>query len=546
MEYKDYVFVVDHNGNPCNPIENGKARYLLSKNYATIINHEPFVIQRNDEYEREFEDDKKFVLKIDMGYKHIGFSVTNEFDEVICGSVSLLEGMSQRLSERSRYRRDRRNRLRYRRNKNIDVKTVNNPNYKNGNEDGWFAPSIRHKMDTHERLVDKLTSWIPVDHIELEVANFDIQQMKADLKNYEMQGKDYQNGEMKGYDNVKLYIKERDKYTCQNCKVCITDGDVHHIIPKSWGGSNRPGNLIYLCKSCHDKCHMNNNDNDLFRSLQRKKIDDSYKEATFMNTVRWAIYDSLGEKLDVESYFGYETNRNRNRAELPKFHHNDAVCINTFTNTSLAKSLFLVEQIKCNDRSMKDFSDAKYIDRRTGKVETGSTLKKIRKPNSSKRSTRKEDIENLRVFRAEKIKSGSERHFCHSYCLKHGDLIKVYKTNRICEVMTVQTDKKTNKNTGEISTTYRIRYKNPDMDSHSEMLSISISPDEYERLKTTGKCSRFEIVRTRRGMIWRTVDRQAYEKKYGDQYQIDRINKEEKAAKKEMRKLSKEQKKNNK
>ncbi len=533
MEYKEYVYVIDKNDMPCNPITHGKARYLLNNNMAVIKNHDPFVIKRTDDYLRGFEVDNHYVLKIDMGYKHIGFSITSEYDEVICGQVELLEGMSKRLAERARYRRGRRNRLRHRRNKNIDIKTIKNPNYKNGNEDGWFAPSIRHKMDTHTRLVDKLRAWIPIDRIELEVSNFDIQQMKADLKDYEMHGTDYQNGEMKGYDNVKLYIKERDKYTCQCCKKKTTSGEVHHIIPRSWGGSNRPGNLIYLCVECHSKCHRNNNDNDLFRDIQEKRVDGDFKEATFMNAVRWAIYDALGEHFDVDAYFGYETNRNRNAANLPKFHHNDAVCINSFNNTSLSKSLYIIKQSRCNNRSMKDFFDAKYIDSRTGKVASGNDLKKIHKEGRLKRSTRKEDINNLRVFRQEKVKSGNERNSCHSYCLKPGDLIRIIKDNKIIEVNTMQ-----KRNNGFI-----IVCDNPDEDATSEQLTFSIKSDEYEKLKTTGKCNRIEIVRTRRGLIWYRYDRVEFEEKHVDQYHIKEVDAAEKAARSKEIKARKEQKK---
>ncbi len=521
MIYKEHIFVVDRFLNPCNAIDSTKTRYLLKTGKAVIYNHEPFVIQRIDDYSRAYETNKCFALKIDMGYKHIGFSVTNKDEEIICGQVELLEGMSERLKKREAHRNGRRSRLRYRKNKCIDYKTINNPNFKNGNEDGWFAPSIRHKMDTHERLVDFLSSIIPIEYIDIEISNFDIQKMKADLKNYEIHGADYQNGEMKGYDNVKLYVKERDKYTCQNskCKKCTTSGEVHHIIPRSWGGSNRPGNLIYLCKECHTKCHQNNNDNDLFRKLQELITDDDYKEATFMNTVRWAIYDSLGEKFDVNACFGYETNRHRNDAGLPKFHHIDALCINGFSNTILSKSLYMIEQVRCNDRSMGSFYDAIYIDSRTGKEEKGNALNKVHKDGTSKRSTKKEDVENLRVYREQKVRKGYVQKECHSYCLKKGDLIKNKKTKQIWEVKTMQIAK-TVKKSGDITLSYLIRcIENPNTDNAVNR-SVSISLEEYEILKTTGECNKIKIIRTRRGMIWRCVDRVEFEQKYGDQYHI--------------------------
>ena len=165
MDYRDYVYVIDKNNNPCNPISNGFARKLLNSKSAEIINHDPFVIKRIDEYFREDEQNNKYVLKIDMGYKHIGFSVTNDLYEVFAGNVDLLEGMSDRLLARRGYRSTRRSRIRHRRNKNVERNVINNPNYTNGNEEGWIPPSIQHKIDSHERLVDKIASWIPIDHI---------------------------------------------------------------------------------------------------------------------------------------------------------------------------------------------------------------------------------------------------------------------------------------------------------------------------------------------------------------------------------------------
>ena len=48
-------------------------------------------------------------------------------------------------------------------------------------------------------------------------------------------------------------VYERDSYTCVLC----TNGamDLHHVTPKSLGGENRVGNLVSLCRKCHDEYH---------------------------------------------------------------------------------------------------------------------------------------------------------------------------------------------------------------------------------------------------------------------------------------------------
>ena len=57
-------------------------------------------------------------------------------------------------------------------------------------------------------------------------------------------------------------ILERDDWTCSN-PYC--DGhiyleilwlEIHHTKKRSQGGRNDPGNLMTICKPCHDKIHV--------------------------------------------------------------------------------------------------------------------------------------------------------------------------------------------------------------------------------------------------------------------------------------------------
>lgn len=46
------------------------------------------------------------------------------------------------------------------------------------------------------------------------------------------------------------------------CEQCLKDGrltpvdEVHHILPLSRGGTNATDNLMSLCRSCHNKAHI--------------------------------------------------------------------------------------------------------------------------------------------------------------------------------------------------------------------------------------------------------------------------------------------------
>lgn len=56
----------------------------------------------------------------------------------------------------------------------------------------------------------------------------------------------------------------RDRYAREHplCQMCKADGrltptdEVHHILPVSQGGTHDRSNLMSLCKSCHNKIHL--------------------------------------------------------------------------------------------------------------------------------------------------------------------------------------------------------------------------------------------------------------------------------------------------
>jgi len=53
------------------------------------------------------------------------------------------------------------------------------------------------------------------------------------------------------WKSISKKIMIRDDFTCKICKVKGIKLNVHHIIPRSIGGTEDNSNLITLCKSCH-------------------------------------------------------------------------------------------------------------------------------------------------------------------------------------------------------------------------------------------------------------------------------------------------------
>ena len=59
--------------------------------------------------------------------------------------------------------------------------------------------------------------------------------------------------------DIRKEVFARDKGVCQDRRNGVKCGrpgvDVHHVIPLSRGGTTTKGNLITLCKGCHDRRH---------------------------------------------------------------------------------------------------------------------------------------------------------------------------------------------------------------------------------------------------------------------------------------------------
>jgi len=55
---------------------------------------------------------------------------------------------------------------------------------------------------------------------------------------------------MSSWKNIRSIVLKRDNYKCVLCGK-ENSGQVHHIIPRSKGGTEELSNLITLCGRCH-------------------------------------------------------------------------------------------------------------------------------------------------------------------------------------------------------------------------------------------------------------------------------------------------------
>ena len=315
------------------PCKHQKARKLLKNGKAKVIKREPFTIQflyGSSGYRQHI------TLGVDAGSKHIGLSATTSKKELFTGEVKLRTDIVDLLSTRRQFRRSRRNRrTRYR-----ESRFLNRSKNK-----GWLAPSIENKIQCHLSIVAKLHKILPIYKVVAETASFDIHK----IKNPNIHGKEYQEGEQLDFCNVREYVLFRDEHKCQCCKGKSKDKvlNVHHIESRKTGG-NAPNNLITLCETCHKGYH-----NGTVKLPKTIKRGMSFRDSSFMGIMRWSFYNKLKELYsNVSMTFGYITKNTRIEAGLPKEHYVDARCI---SGNALAKPLgicYFIQKVRRNNRQI--------------------------------------------------------------------------------------------------------------------------------------------------------------------------------------------------
>lgn len=339
------VYVLNNDGQPLMPTNrHGKVRRLLKNGEAKVIKRCPFTIQLLYETTNYVQ---KLSLGVDAGSKHIGLSVTDNYTEYYSGEVELRTDIVELLSTRRESRKTRRNRkTRYR-------KARFNNRRKN---DGWLAPSIQHKINCHLKVIEQLHDILPISSICIELASFDLQK----IKNPDISGKDYQEGDQLGFWNVREYVLFRDNHTCQCCHGKSKDKvlNVHHIESRKTGG-NSPNNLITLCETCHKGYH--NGSITLPKNIKRGMV---LKDAAFMGIMRWALYNQL--KIiypKVSLTYGYITKNTRIKNGLAKEHYIDARCISGNPNAIPLGVYYYQKKVRCHNRQIHKSNPKKGVRR---------------------------------------------------------------------------------------------------------------------------------------------------------------------------------------
>jgi hypothetical protein len=325
------VYVINIKGEPLMPCKEAKARKLLRDNLAAVVKREPFTIQLIFECENIKQN---ITLGVDAGSKYIGLSATTDTKELYSADVELRNDIVDLLSTRRQNRRTRRNRLRYRK-----ARFDNRVKSKNK---GWLAPSIENKINTHFNIVAKVHQILPISKIIVETASFDIQK----IKNPDISGIEYQQGEQLDFWNIREYVLFRDGHKCQGKKGCKGNIlNVHHIESRKTGG-NSPSNLITLCEDCHNAYHKGT----LKLAFKRGQ---TFRDSSFMGIMRWTFYNRIKEMYsNVQMTYGYITKNNRIGNNLPKEHYVDALCITGNPAVERLEYYYHVKQVRKHNRQI--------------------------------------------------------------------------------------------------------------------------------------------------------------------------------------------------
>ncbi|GAB1542033.1 hypothetical protein NUACC21_47060 [Scytonema sp. NUACC21] len=332
---QNYVFVIDQNKQPLNPISPARARELLTKQKAAVYRVYPFVIILKQAVDNS--NPKPLTVKLDPGSRFTGIAILDQ-DKVIWAAE--LEHRGWQIKDALESRRSLRRRRRYRKTR------YRQPRFNNRKRPAmWLPPSLMHRVLTLETWVKRLCRYAPITQTAMELVKFDTQKMQ----NPEINGVEYQQGELAGYE-VREYLLEKWGRKCAYCDKVGVPLQIEHIYPKAKGGSNRVSNLTLSCEQCNVKKGTKSIEEFLKKDGSRlekikRQATQPLKDAPAVNATRWELFHTLKNILLTTTGTGGQTKYNRTRLELPKQHWIDAACVGDVETIQLLTQQPL--RIKC-------------------------------------------------------------------------------------------------------------------------------------------------------------------------------------------------------
>ena len=405
------IFIIANDGTKLMPTTNvKKVRKLLRTGRAIIYKHSPFTIKLMYETTKYIQP---IEFKEDAGYQNVGVSACSAKHEYVSETRVLLKDEVERHNDCKKYRRARRNRLRYRKPRFDNRRATKQP--------GWLAPSIKNKMNQHLRILDIYSSVMPITSVVIEVAQFDTQVLKAVQEGKPLpSGTDYQHGERYGYDTLREAVFARDGYKCLCCgRNAIIDNLIlrmHHLGYWKEDRTNRLNNLATVCT----KCHTSKNHKPGGKLYGLGPITKKMSSAAFMNSVKYQIVEQIKNSysLPVSVTFGAITKRTRNDRNIIKTHANDAYYMGEYHPKHRAKTI-TYQKRRRNNRVLEKFYDSKFVDIRDGSIKSGQQIG----CNRTNRRESRNSSKNERIYRGLRKSKGRRSIRRRRYELRPSDIV---------------------------------------------------------------------------------------------------------------------------
>src|SRR5262245_49237105 len=321
------VPVLDTTKKPLAPTTPRRARLLFKSGKAAVFRPYPFTIILKREIENPMIPDLK--IKIDPGSKTTGVAAVNQqTGEVVIAAEIEHRGhaIKASLDARRRLRRGRRQRkTRYRK-----------PRFDNrARPEGSLPPSLESRVENVYAWAHRLQRVYPLKGVAFELVKFDMRMMQ----NPEIEGVEYQQGELRGYE-LREYVLIKFNHACVYAgpaSPCDEVLNVDHLVPRSRGGSNRASNLVCACrKHNEEKGARSLEEYSKLRGVDFSPIKTQakapLKDAAAVNATRRALFNRLKAlDLPIETGTGGLTKFNRTKRALPKTHWIDAACVGKST-----------------------------------------------------------------------------------------------------------------------------------------------------------------------------------------------------------------------
>lgn len=439
LEKTEYIYVLGTDGKPQMPTNRKvRVRSLFKSGLAKIVDTVPFTIRLLYENDAVLQP---ITIAEDPGRTNIGAAVLTQLGDLVFSAVvetrnkSIKKLMSDRKAYRQASRRgERKARQRlakrhgsmikagmimrklpqYAADKFVTCKIIKNTEARFCNRKrmpDWLTPTVNHLVQTHINLIKKVEKYLPITDVAIEVNRFAFMQME----NPDASGVDFQNGPLKGFDDVKAAICEQQHGKCLMCKNDIEH--FHHIVPRSKGGSDTIQNQAGLCKKCHAKVHTDAE----FQAKFKDKKEGLIKKYGALSALNQAIPFICKELLEIYSvehvHFctGKDTSLIRSSLGYEKtkdnqMHEVDAYCIGLAAiGADKAKrpdfnNVFKIKQFRRQDRQLVHYQKERtyYLD---GKKIATNRNPRFEQKGDALSDWYKEQIKIYGQYEAEKMRS---------------------------------------------------------------------------------------------------------------------------------------------